>query len=432
MRVAMDMYVSARVCALVVVLAAGAAPAVAQTSSGSCANLAPITVTIKVNGQGHIIDTPSASGHGNSSDPVLQEAVRAATEQARSAEPYPASIFDERIMRLKFPGPPCAPAPTPSFAKPSARSTASRDDQHPSLRVPALSISSAEPDAQKPAGAPSLVPHPTPPIISRHTAVSSGSPPPGAVANTAPAQPLKPAGAHRPRGFKEAMFGAAPLKDYQGPDAGQVIVSFAGQGIVGQPYICLRSLEGGYGYDLGGLGISAGWIKNLDVTKAEFFDEGPRLPVNDHLAYAPYRVHYADRARYGGRVLIRDLKPGRYEVYRVGNEGINCDPGRLVEAWQNPSLTTLLSGSRSVTDFSAPFEIKPGRATYIGAFRMLAVIGKTAFLGRDIPAGARFMLTDEAGRDLLLAKRRRPSLGEVDISVANADALGSSILATTP
>jgi len=99
-----------------------------------------------------------------------------------------------------------------------------------------------------------------------------------------------------------------------------------------------------------------------------------------------------------GRVLVKHLKPGDYEIF-----GFQISVGAL-----------FLTPKKEV---SLPFTIKPGESTYIGDF---AAVGEFS-LG-TLNDGY-FVLTDQQERDLAIARTKEPQLAPVTVAVADASKL---------
>jgi hypothetical protein len=110
-----------------------------------------------------------------------------------------------------------------------------------------------------------------------------------------------------------------------------------------------------------------------------------------------------------GIVKTRSLTPGDWEVYSF-------------------FVTDQLGNIFSVKDdFSIPFTIRTGRATYVGDFKAVGTTIKNIF-GMTMPGGARMVVTDKSARDLAIAQSKSPSLGPVDVTVFNVDTLSNSSL----
>jgi hypothetical protein len=116
-----------------------------------------------------------------------------------------------------------------------------------------------------------------------------------------------------------------------------------------------------------------------------------------------------------GRVVVKRLKPGNYEFYTVGIDGpSNMFGGVRLESRQN---------------FSVPFTIKPGEATYVGDFTfILPVVPEAAPLPRAETANGYIVLSDQHDRDIPIAQKKTPDLGPVTVAVPDAATLGSPLI----
>ena len=96
------------------------------------------------------------------------------------------------------------------------------------------------------------------------------------------------------------------------------------------------------------------------------------------------------------------LKPGRYEIHDLE---ISAAGG---------------SFSKPRGKFSLPFEIKPGRVSYVGSFVAEAFMGQN-FMRQPVLGGIAVMLTDEHDRDITFLQGRNAlpvPLPPVDIEIA--------------
>jgi hypothetical protein len=91
-----------------------------------------------------------------------------------------------------------------------------------------------------------------------------------------------------------------------------------------------------------------------------------------------------------GRLATIELPTGQYEIFN----------------WATPM------GDRSVKEFSIPFSIVAGKATYIGNVHF-AFLKKTKLY--------QFRVTDMSSRDLPLLFQRYPNLGQNDVIRATSD-----------
>lgn len=122
-------------------------------------------------------------------------------------------------------------------------------------------------------------------------------------------------------------------------------------------------------------------------------------------------VDYEGRER--GKVIIRRLPPGQYEIYDFGFGG---SIGMATTYWS------------SSTPFAIPFTITPGQATYIGNFARAPSLGTS--LQPALGAAGFFVISDQSERDLAIARQKDPNLPEVTVSVADVSAFGHQALLT--
>jgi hypothetical protein len=112
-----------------------------------------------------------------------------------------------------------------------------------------------------------------------------------------------------------------------------------------------------------------------------------------------------DLAAVGGHgaIIMKELSAGDWEVntFRLQSHG-----GFVRVRWS------------PAKEFSIPFTIRPGRATYIGSYQPVAY----KF------GGARFVVTDQSARDIPIAKAKKPDLGPVDVEVFDVDKLHHPLL----
>ena len=115
-----------------------------------------------------------------------------------------------------------------------------------------------------------------------------------------------------------------------------------------------------------------------------------------------------------GRVLSQDLPAGDYEFVSI-------------ETDQQEGVTTITSESAA---FSMPFHITAGKAIYVGDF--MAQIGsfRKNFFGMKVPTSIYFTVSDKSARDLPLAQKLYPGLGELVLSVVDADAAHHPLLSS--
>ena len=113
-----------------------------------------------------------------------------------------------------------------------------------------------------------------------------------------------------------------------------------------------------------------------------------------------------------GHVIIRRLPPGHYAITNFGFAGSSPFGGSY--AWS------------SAKPFSMEFDIKPGRATYIGSF-MRSPTPKPELRAQLGYAGY-FLIADRSERDLPLARAKLPLLPSADIQVTDVEQFGSAAL----
>jgi len=140
--------------------------------------------------------------------------------------------------------------------------------------------------------------------------------------------------------------------------------------------------------------------------------------AEDQIRYTPHAwrtVSPNDFASTGGEgtVVTKELSAGDWEVTKFMFETHSNGIGR--------------TRFRPLNEFSIPFTIRPGRATYIGNFQPIGLTGKN-LIGMEVPGGVRFVITDKSARDVPIAQAKQPNLGPVDIGVFDVDRLGNPLL----
>lgn len=113
-----------------------------------------------------------------------------------------------------------------------------------------------------------------------------------------------------------------------------------------------------------------------------------------------------------GRILTQALPEGDYEF--VGFE---------VEEQVGWTIVT-----SKYDNFSMPFHIDAGKATYVGDFMAEIDRYRLDFFGRKIPESFYFVISDKNARDLPLARKLYPDLSEPTVSVVDADAARHPLL----
>ena len=182
--------------------------------------------------------------------------------------------------------------------------------------------------------------------------------------------------------------------DYRGPDAGVLVYSM---GTVEYPSnYDFRYRKSGGGRDSR---FSAGSDGDMRCSCLGWF--------NTTMSDSDYT------GREVGKVHIQYMPPGNYEVYAY--DFVISSPLDSTADFVGPEK-----------DFSLPFTIKPGRATYIGNFarvrsqgtRLHAKLGVTGY----------FVISDKHKRDIAIARKQDSGLPPVTISVTNVSRLGQKAL----
>ncbi len=132
------------------------------------------------------------------------------------------------------------------------------------------------------------------------------------------------------------------------------------------------------------------------------------------------RDYYRDDDR-GGLVLIKKLPPGDYELvnFEIYNDGLHGPGGAQLtsDMWW-----------KSKEDFSIPFKISEGAATYVGEFKAVGMRFHPFLKGKYAVGGAYFVVSDKSDRDVAIAKQKQPAIKKVELSVPNVDALNNPLL----
>lgn len=120
-----------------------------------------------------------------------------------------------------------------------------------------------------------------------------------------------------------------------------------------------------------------------------------------------------------GQVTTVRLEPGNYEVYNY-----------QIYAAGGAGMT--LTWGPSHGDFSIPFAIETGKATYIGDFAGIRLTAKD-WLGAKVTNGGLIVVKDEQARDIPIAQKQMPDLPPVTVSVTDVSKLGEpALLAKEP
>lgn len=124
-----------------------------------------------------------------------------------------------------------------------------------------------------------------------------------------------------------------------------------------------------------------------------------------------------------GQVVIQHLKPGRYEIsgYRMSWPCRGFNLNLCVEA-----NDLHVSGETKTVSLSLPFAIEPGKTLYIGDYRI------SSFTGVLWAPDPIIYITDKSARDLAIARKRNPALGEIQIVVPDPSHAGLPFIKPGP
>ncbi len=198
--------------------------------------------------------------------------------------------------------------------------------------------------------------------------------------------------------------------DGTAPKAGQLVMSLSARDMAQQYWLALKfcrigeKMQGRLEFNFhGGLLLPPkGDFASASDSKSGLMSLFQRLD----------EISYGDK----GVVLVKDLPPGKYEIFDVDN-------------FYNTGYVQKNFWLKSPV--SIPFEIKPGAATYIGEFKAFPVFGNNVF-GLPIPAGVRFVVSDQSARDLPIARQKNPNVGEVQIAIPDVDSLNNPVFSSKP
>lgn len=116
-----------------------------------------------------------------------------------------------------------------------------------------------------------------------------------------------------------------------------------------------------------------------------------------------------------GVVLVKNLPPGDYELinFEIYHNGANITPSMWWKSKEN---------------FSIPFKISAGTATYLGDFKAVGLLFRS-FLGqKHAIGGAYFVVTDKSDRDIPIAKQKQSSINKVELNIPNVDTLHNPLI----
>jgi hypothetical protein len=182
-----------------------------------------------------------------------------------------------------------------------------------------------------------------------------------------------------------ACAGTIP-RDYAGPDAGHLVVALG------------ASAETKYS------------SYTLMYRKKGDKAEGMVRYLQENM-FSPTKRDF-DHQTENGFVAVHSLPAGEYEIYNF-------------DVFFNGGMIQTNFGSRQ--DFSIPFTIIPGKAVYLGDFMAVSMTGNNIF-GMSVRNGAYFVISDKQGRDLPIAKAKVPLLGNVEVAIPQATAIGNPLL----
>ena len=178
------------------------------------------------------------------------------------------------------------------------------------------------------------------------------------------------------------------LNDYKGADAGRLAFSVSSDRDT-------RVMAYFHRADGTGDGVISAVAQEASFWSKPDFKETNRPPRPPPELEAAGREYVMGKPQ--GRVAWQALPPGRYVIYRVF------------------AYDSFHAGDFVPIAFS--FEVKPGRTTYVGNFRILAIYGESA-LSRlsawDIAT------SDQSPRDVPILRTKASDLGEVDVAAPNA------------
>jgi hypothetical protein len=179
------------------------------------------------------------------------------------------------------------------------------------------------------------------------------------------------------------------LKDYPGEDAGFMVIAM------------------GSGTSIESRAISY----TLNFRRKETSEVGT-ISFTPHRPALPFlgTKRDFDEPNETGFVDVRKLAPGEYEIYGISAAMY----GTLQWRWQPKD------------EFSIPFTISAGVATYLGDFRGVGTSERSAWsLGAPLPTGAYFVVSNRADRDLPIARRKAPKLDQVNPAVPTEAVINS-------
>jgi hypothetical protein len=139
-------------------------------------------------------------------------------------------------------------------------------------------------------------------------------------------------------------------------------------------------------------------------------------PANGNVTYVQEKAFTSINRDFDGRsgngiVEVRNLPAGEYEIY---NFGIYKSDGTQFKAKD---------------DFSIPFTINPGVATYLGEFKAEKITGRN-LIGMNVSAGAFFVIGDMQQRDIPIAKAKSAFIKSLAVAIPDVKAIANPLFQT--
>lgn len=180
---------------------------------------------------------------------------------------------------------------------------------------------------------------------------------------------------------------ASGLTQYKGADGGWLIFSVTASGLTGVDVYVRKIGEEGKG-DRITVNPCAGFTHPEDITAPS---------VNEKIRA---QMESAGKSPVGWRtctdVIVRRLPPGDFELNNVG-----------------AGLSGWISYRQNFPNFSAPFTVTTGRATYAGAISAIGSEGKSMF-GAPAFGGWSVFIDDYFDRDTAIAQNKMIISGPID------------------
>lgn len=178
-------------------------------------------------------------------------------------------------------------------------------------------------------------------------------------------------------------------KNYRGADSGDLVFSVDGKANAAQRFVLFYRKVG----QESGLAILPYGKIDLDIG----------------ILSAP---DYDFQGAEVGDVTVSHLQPGNYEIFKYE-----------IHTWNG--VADVMQFPRQ--DFSIPFTISSGKATYIGNFRGVPLVGKNIF-GMQVSDSGYFVVSDKHMRDIPVALKHDPKLLPVTLSVFDVTRLRNPAL----